>query len=113
MQAISAATSVAARALGVHNSGQIRSGFRADLLVLDQNSLQDIRHTRSIHQVYLGGKLLDRDALAEENARRIFAKQKEVIESNWAMVFDEALLSAVDRALLWKWQFLNPFSVEE
>jgi len=27
---------------------------------------EDIRHTRSIHQVWLGGTLLDRNALAEE-----------------------------------------------
>ena len=60
MQAISAATSVAARALGLQNSGQIKAGFRADLLILDQNPLEDIRHTRGIHQVYLRGKLLDR-----------------------------------------------------
>lgn len=51
--------------------------------------------------------------LSEEDARRIFAKQKDVIENNWAVVCDEAELSAVDRALLWKRQFLNPFSVEE
>ena len=63
MQAISAATSVAARALGLGSSGQIKAGFRADLLILDQNPLEDIRHTRSIHQVWLGGRLLDRNAL--------------------------------------------------
>jgi imidazolonepropionase-like amidohydrolase len=63
MQAISAATSVAARALGLGSSGQIKAGFRADLLILDQNPLEDIRHTRSIHQVWLGGTLLDRNAL--------------------------------------------------
>lgn len=51
--------------------------------------------------------------LSQEDARRIFAKQKEVIENNWAAVCDEAELSAVDRALLWRRQFLNPFSVEE
>lgn len=65
-QAINAATSVAASALGLENSGQIKEGFRADLLILDQNPLEDIRNTRSIHQVYLGGKLLDRTALANE-----------------------------------------------
>ncbi len=65
-QAISAATSVAARVLGLENSGQIKAGFRADLLILNQNPLEDIRHTRSIHQVYLDGKLVDREALAEE-----------------------------------------------
>lgn len=65
-QAISAATSVAARVLGLEDSGQIKAGFRADLLLLEQNPLEDIRNTRSIYQVYLGGKLLDREALAEQ-----------------------------------------------
>src|SRR5690606_11844979 len=51
--------------------------------------------------------------LSQEDARRIFSKQKEVIENNWTAVCDEAELSPVDRALLWKRQFLNPFSVEE
>lgn len=63
-QAISAATSVAARALGLEDAGQIKSGFRADLLILDRNPLDDIRNTRAIYQVYLGGKLVDREALA-------------------------------------------------
>lgn len=63
-QAIAAATSVAARVLGLENTGQIKPGFRADLLILDQNPLDDIRNTRQIHQVYLSGNLVDREALA-------------------------------------------------
>ena len=63
-QAIAAATSIAAKALGLDSTGQIKPGFRADLLILDQNPLEDIRNTRSIYQVYLGGKLVDRDTLA-------------------------------------------------
>ncbi len=51
--------------------------------------------------------------LPEDAARSIFAKQKAVIENNWTAVCDEAQLSEVDRALLWKRQFLNSFSVEE
>lgn len=63
-QALAAATSVAARALGLVNEGQIKPGFQADLLILDRNPLDDIRNTRSIHQVYLRGELIDREALA-------------------------------------------------
>lgn len=63
-QAIAAATSVPARVLGLENTGQIRAGFRADLLILDRNPLDDIRNTRQIYQVYLGGELVDREALA-------------------------------------------------
>ena len=63
-QAIAAATSVAARVLGLEDAGQIKPGFRADLLILDENPLDDIRNTQKIHQVYLRGELLDRDAMA-------------------------------------------------
>jgi serine/threonine-protein kinase HipA len=33
-----------------------------------------------------------------------------VIEDKWKAVCDEAGLSEVDRALLWRRQFLNPFA---
>ena len=51
--------------------------------------------------------------LSEEDARAIFEKQKEVIESNWDSVCDEANLSETDRKLFWGRQFLNPYSIEE
>lgn len=70
MQAITAGTSAAAQALGLIDSGQVRAGYRADLLVLDANPLEDIRNTRSIYQVYLGGELQDRAAMAERIAER-------------------------------------------
>jgi len=63
MQALSAATSVAARVLGLTDVGLVEADYRADLLILDQNPLEDIRNTRRIHAVYLGGKQLDRAAL--------------------------------------------------
>lgn len=65
-QALIAATSVAARVLGLNDAGQVKPGLRADLLILDQNPLDDIRNTQKIYQVYLGGRLLDREALAAE-----------------------------------------------
>lgn len=65
-EAINAATTAAARALGLENTGAIRPGFRADLLVLDSNPLEDIRNTRTIHRVYLGGQLIDREALVQK-----------------------------------------------
>jgi len=51
--------------------------------------------------------------LSEEDARLIFEKQKEIIETNWNTVCDEAELSEIDRKLFWGRQFLNPFSIEE
>jgi imidazolonepropionase-like amidohydrolase len=36
--------------------GQIAPGMQADLLLLDANPLEDIRHTRKINRVMLGGE---------------------------------------------------------
>ncbi len=58
MQALVAATGNAARHLRQNDIGLIEPGRRADLLILDANPLEDIRNTRRIAAVYLGGQLL-------------------------------------------------------
>ena len=50
--------------------------------------------------------------LSEAEAKAIFARQQEVIESHWNQVCDAAALSTVDRKLFWRRQFLNPFVFE-
>ncbi|GJM12607.1 MAG: organophopsphate acid anhydrase [Pseudohongiella sp.] len=69
MQAIVAATSEPAHRLGMQDLGLIQSGYSADLLILNENPLDDIRNTRSIHSVYLNGKLIDREGLAAKFLR--------------------------------------------
>ncbi len=56
METLVAATSSAARILGLEDRGVIAPGRRADFVVLDRNPLDDIRNTRSITSVYLKGK---------------------------------------------------------
>ena len=51
--------------------------------------------------------------LSEKEAREIFSALTEVIEQNWGAVCEEAELNEVDKKLLWKRQFLNPYSVEQ
>lgn len=46
--------------------------------------------------------------LSVDEAKAIFDRQREAIESNWDRVCDEASLSEIDRNLFWKRQFLNP-----
>src|SRR5882672_5497505 len=59
MQAIIAATSGAARAANVQQQlGTIAAGKQADLLVLNENPLTDIRNTRQIHSVWIAGRRL-------------------------------------------------------
>ncbi len=62
-QAIIAATSRPAEAIGLTDVGVIANDRRADFLVLDANPLDDIRNTRRIAAVYLDGAAVDRAAL--------------------------------------------------
>ncbi len=56
LQAIEAATSVAARACGVAElTGTLAPGKEADLLVVRGNALDDIRHVANVAAVYKGG----------------------------------------------------------
>jgi imidazolonepropionase-like amidohydrolase len=62
-QVIVAATSRTAEFLGLKDTGALAPGKRADFLVLDANPLEDIRNTRRIAGIYIGGKPVDRAAL--------------------------------------------------
>ena len=56
-QALQAATTVPAAFFGIEEQrGRIKPGFEADLLLLSENPLDDIRHTRSLEQVILRGE---------------------------------------------------------
>lgn len=59
-EAITAATSHAARKLNIHDVGTITPGAAADLVILNQDPLRDIANTRSVSQVIHRGRLLFR-----------------------------------------------------
>jgi imidazolonepropionase-like amidohydrolase len=60
MRVIEAWSKYSSEALGIDkNFGTLEKGKVADLIVLDANPLDDIRNTRKIHAVYLGGKKFD------------------------------------------------------
>jgi imidazolonepropionase-like amidohydrolase len=62
-QALAAATSNFEKILGWPNVGQVRAGYHADLLVLDNNPLTDIGNAKKINMIILSGIVLDRDRL--------------------------------------------------
>lgn len=71
-EALQAATSNAADYLQRDDIGHVGVGAMADLVLLDGNPLQDIRHTSAITAVVLRGRLYDRAAL---DALRMAARQ--------------------------------------
>ena len=58
MQVLVAATSGSAAAMKLDQLGAIQPGKQADLLVLNADPLADIRNTRQIHSVWVGGRRL-------------------------------------------------------
>lgn len=51
--------------------------------------------------------------LSEEDAREIFGNLIATIEQHWETVCEEAELNEVDKKLLWRRQFLNPYSLAQ
>ncbi len=56
MQILHAATGGAAACMGLSDTGTLEPGKWADLLIMSENPLQDIRHTRTLEQVWIAGK---------------------------------------------------------
>jgi imidazolonepropionase-like amidohydrolase len=64
--ALRAATIVGARAIGLEQDlGSLEPGKLADLVVLNENPLDDIRNSKSIRYVMRGGRLYDGETLDE------------------------------------------------
>jgi Tol biopolymer transport system component len=66
LEALTAATGAAARALGAQDEiGTVEVGKWADLILLDADPLEDIRNTQRIRMVIQGGRVVDREGLLE------------------------------------------------
>ena len=73
MQALQAATKQPAKVLGIADQvGTIEKGKVADLVILDQNPLADIRNTRRIHALVVNGRLI----ASEERAKLLGEVEK-------------------------------------
>jgi hypothetical protein len=78
-QVLQSATLVPAIWMGI-NTGKIEANYRADLVLLDKNPLENIRNTKSINAVITNGKYLSRTQLdrmlkavkdANNNSRKV------------------------------------------
>lgn len=63
LDVLRAATQSPAQMLGLDDRGTVQEGKLADLVLLDQSPLQNIRNTQSIRAVICRGELLERPAL--------------------------------------------------
>jgi imidazolonepropionase-like amidohydrolase len=60
MQILVSATSTAANCMGLKNLGILKEGNWADFIVLTDDPTKDIRNTRTIEGVWIGGENIDR-----------------------------------------------------
>jgi len=83
---------------------QGRTGQEASqaMLIAGQNNLSQLSTCLQAAHNFL---------LSEDEAKEIFAHTTSAITNNWATVCEEAELFPVDAELLWRRQFLNPFSL--
>lgn len=61
-QSLRSATAIPAGRMG-HQTGVLRPGYRADMVLLGANPLDDIANTRSVEAVIVNGSCFDRDRL--------------------------------------------------
>ncbi|MFJ8511896.1 amidohydrolase family protein [Lysinibacillus xylanilyticus] len=79
LEALQAATVNAAKSINLDGIGVIKEGNIADLVILNDNPLEDIKHTQDIHFIIKGGKVYTQEEIlshvpSEEEVEKSIAK---------------------------------------
>lgn len=65
LEALQAATSKAAKSINLDEIGSIQEGKIADLVILNENPLEDIKHTQDIDLIVKGGKVYKQEEILQ------------------------------------------------
>ncbi|MEO4052651.1 amidohydrolase family protein [Solibacillus sp. CAU 1738] len=86
MESLQAATVNAAKSINLDDIGVIKEGFIADLVILNDNPLDNIKHTQDIHTIVKGGKAYTQEDIlshipSEEEVEKSIAEFTKVWEA--------------------------------
>lgn len=90
LEALQAATVNAAKSINLDGIGVIKEGYIADLVILNDNPLENIKHTKDIHIIIKGGKAYTQEEIlshvpSEEKVEKStaeFAERWEALEES-------------------------------
>ena len=82
LDALKAATINAAKSINLDGIGVIKEGYMADLVILNENPLENIKHTQDIHTIVKGGKVYTQEEILSHvpNEEEVEKSQAKFIE---------------------------------
>ena len=84
METLQAATIHAAQSINLQNIGAIKEGYIADLVVLNENPLEAIQHTKEIHRIIKGGQMYSQEEILKcIPSKEELEKQMGKFEKRW------------------------------
>lgn len=87
MEALQAATIKAAQSINLDTVGAIKEGNIADIIILNNNPLEDIKHTKDIHRVIKGGKVFSqKEILGHVPSEKYMEQQLSEFQKKWEAI---------------------------
>jgi imidazolonepropionase-like amidohydrolase len=86
-EVLATATAGGARLMGRDDLGRLEAGMQADLVVLDENPLTDLTHTRSIHRVVKRGRVFAPDSLVPRTPEEVVLQGRNAFSMHDAGAF--------------------------